>query len=194
MAAIIAGPGGCATVPPEDLSDICAIFKEQRGWYKSARAVQDHWGVPIHVQMAIIYQESHFEPKARPPRYRLLGILPTFRPSSAFGYAQVKDDTWGWYIEQTGNRGADRDDFADAVDFIGWYGDLSQRRLKISKWDAYNQYLAYHEGQGGFAKKTYRKKEWLLDAARAVEANAKRYRAQLPTCEDDLNRSWFWPF
>jgi len=194
VAVIIVGTGGCATVPPDNLGDVCAIFKEQRGWYKSAREAQDRWGVPIHVQMAIIYQESHFEPKARPPRYRFLGILPTFRPSSAFGYAQVKDDTWDWYVEQTGNGGADRDDFADAVDFIGWYGNLSQRRLKISRRDAYNQYLAYHEGQGGFANKTYRKKDWLIDAAHAVEANAKRYRAQLPACEDDLNRSWFWPF
>ena len=44
--------------------------------------------------------------------------------------------------------GADRDDFNDAIDFIGWYNDQSSRRSKISKSDAYNLYLAYHEGQG----------------------------------------------
>lgn len=64
----------------------------------------------------------------------------------------------GWYIDKTGNRGADRNDFDDATDFIGWYANYTYKTLGVSKWDAYKQYLAYHEGHGGFKRKTYLKK------------------------------------
>ena len=122
-----------------------------------------------------------------------LWIIPIGRKSSAYGYAQVKDETWDWYIKSTHNWGADRDDFDDAVDFIGWYGKMSYDTLKISKWDAKNQYLAYHEGHGGFKRKTYNSKPWLVEVAYKVEKNAKKYGAQLKTCEDELNSGWwFW--
>jgi hypothetical protein len=133
--------------------------------------------------------------KAKPPRQKLLWFIPWFRPSSAYGYAQALDETWEWYIKKTGNWGADRYDFGDVSDFIGWYGDISYQKLGISKWDAYNQYLAYHEGHGGFKRKTYLKKPWLIKVARKVEANADRYSKQLSGCRSELDKGWsFWPF
>ncbi len=186
---------GCSTSPPKDIGDACEIFEEKDGWYDSAKDSYEKWGVPVHVQLAIIRQESSFRHDAKPPRRKLLGMIPWTRPSSAYGYGQIKDSTWDWYRDKTGNRWADRDDFDDAVDFVGWYGNTSHRMLGISKWDAYNQYLAYHEGQGGFKRKTYRKKKWLMKTARRVEGNAKRYSTQLARCEDDLERGWdLWPF
>lgn len=184
---------GCAALPPRDLTNVCSIFGERGAWYDEAKRVRDHWGMPIHVQMAIIHQESRFLDDAKPPRVRFLG-LPLWRKSSAYGFAQVTDGTWDWYREATGNRWADRDDFDDAVDFIGWYGDLSHRKLGISKWDAYDQYLAYHEGHGGYARKSYVGKDWLIDAARRVAANAKRYNRQLTVCQEELDEPWYWPF
>lgn len=183
----------CASVPPRQLDNVCAIFEEKDDWYEEARRVRDTWGMPIHVQMAIIHQESRFMDSAKPPRHRFLGI-PLWRKSSAYGFAQVTDGTWDWYREETGNRWADRDDFDDAVDFIGWYGDRTHRELGISKWDAYHQYLAYHEGHGGYARKSYIGKDWLIEAARKVEANARRYNRQLAVCEEELQKPWFWPF
>jgi hypothetical protein len=123
--------------------------------------------------MAIIHQESKFRRDARPPKKRVLGFIPWGRASSAYGYAQAKDDTWDWYISKTGNRGADRDDFEDAVDFVGWYCSMTHRTNGVSKWDAYNQYLAYHEGHGGYRRRTYNKKAWLLGVARKVEAHVR---------------------
>jgi hypothetical protein len=35
---------------------------------KPVKASEKKYGVPMHVQLAIIYQESHFESDARPPR------------------------------------------------------------------------------------------------------------------------------
>lgn len=103
--------------------------------------------------------------------------------------------TWKWYKQKTGNWRAHRDNFADVVDFIGWYGSMSHQTLGISKWDARNQYLAYHEGHGGYKRKTYKRKRWLMTVAHKVERNAARYRAQLARCEKRLNdREWFSRF
>lgn len=185
----------CATRPPEDITDSCAIFDDKGGWYDSARDSQEKWGVPIYVQLAIIYQESRFVDDAKPPRGTILWVIPWKRPSSAYGYGQVKDSTWDWYVEKTGNRGADRDDFDDVADFIGWYGDMSHHMLGIRRDDAYSQYLAYHEGHGGFRRKTYNNKPWLKKVARKVERQAGQYKIQLAQCEDELNSRWdLWPF
>jgi len=186
LAAVLAG---CATAPPKNPSNLCSIFFEKEDWYASARNAQRRWGVPVPVQMAIINQESSFAEDARPPRYRLLGVLPLWRLSSAYGYGQVKDETWEWYRTKTGNGGADRDEFDDVADFIGWYAHQSHTRLGIAKHDAYSQYLAYHEGQGGFQRKTYLSKPWLLRVAQRVAATAARYRRQLSACQASLERS-----
>lgn len=185
FAAVLAS---CATAPPKNPSDVCSIFFEKEDWYASARKAQRRWGIPVPIQMAIINQESSFIEDARPPRYRLLGILPLWRRSSAYGYGQVKDETWDWYRTKTGNRSADRDEFEDVVDFIGWYAHQSYKSLGISKSDAYNQYLAYHEGHGGFRRKSYLSKPWLMRVARRVETTAARYRRQLLTCQPSLER------
>ena len=184
---------GCASRPPATTDNICGIFEDKPRWYKAARKSAERWGTPIHVQMAIIRQESNFDADAKPPRGKALGFIPWKRKSSAYGYAQAKDGTWDWYRKKTGNRWADRDNFKDAIDFVGWYTDESRRRLGISKWDPYSQYLAYHEGHGGFERQTYSSKGWLLGVARKVDYTAKEWGAQLRRCEDDLD-SGFWIF
>lgn len=185
--------GACATAPPSNIEDLCAIFEEKPGWYKDAKKSEKRWGTPIHVQMAIIRQESSFKFDARPPRRILLGFIPWTRPSDAYGYAQVLDSTWAWYEDETGRWYADRDDFGDAIDFVGWYTNTTQKSLGVSKWDPYNQYLAYHEGQGGWEKGSYRGKSWLMQTARDVEYRAKEWGAQLRGCRDDLEDGW-WIF
>lgn len=186
--------GGCSTSPPRNPHNGCRIFEEKSDWYEAARDSFEKWGVPIPVQLAIIYQESRFDDDAKPPRTKLLWVIPWTRKSSAYGYGQVLDATWDHYRRATGNGWADRDDFDDVADFIGWYGATASRKLGIAKEDAYHQYLAYHEGFAGYQKGTYRHKAWLQKVARKVEKRANLYRAQLAGCEDDLNRGWsFWP-
>ena len=183
----------CATTPPSNIENLCTIFEEKRGWYKDAKRSEKRWGTPVHVQMAIIRQESSFEFDARPPRRKLLGFIPWTRPSDAYGYAQVLDSTWRWYLDETGQRFGRRDDFTHAIDFVGWYTDTTQKKLGISKWDPYNQYLAYHEGHGGWKDKSYGSKGWLMQTARKVEHRAKEWGAQLKRCEADLDDGW-WIF
>ena len=144
-------------------------------------ATRAKWGVPVPVQMATIWRESKFQPRARTPRTWFL-FIPTGRRSSAYGYAQAIDGTWDWYKSETGRRFASRSDFADASDFIGWYMDRSRRQNGIALGDAYNQYLAYHEGHGGYSRGSYRSKNFLLRAASEVQSQAARYNRQLSTC------------
>jgi hypothetical protein len=194
-ALLLAAASGCASTPPDDVENACRIFEDKPDWYEATRDTEKKWGTPIQLQLAIIRQESSFKHDAKPPHARFLGIPLWWRQSSAYGYAQIKDSTWDWYRDKTGNRWADRGELEDAVDFIGWYTDLSKRTLGISKWDGYNQYLAYHEGHAGFKRRTYKKKPWLMKVARRVDRYSRTYGAQLKRCRGQLeeNRSW-WPF
>jgi hypothetical protein len=178
---------GCATTPPAEPANICAIFAEQDDWYPASLQAQRKWGMPVSVQMAIMKQESAFVADAQPPRRWFLGFIPLSRPSTAYGYSQALDGTWTRYQKSTGNTGAERDDFADAVDFMGWYAHQSQVELGIPPRDAYRQYLAYHEGQGGYERGTYRQKPWLMDVAHKVAADATRYQRQLRGCQPALD-------
>ena len=183
----------CTTSPPSNVNDICAIFEEKDDWYDDAADASEEWGSPIPVMMAIMYQESRFRAKAKPPRKKILGFIPGPRASSAYGYSQAKKSTWKEYKRSAGRYGADRDDFADAIDFVGWYNFKSHKRSGISRRDPYRLYLAYHEGHGGYNRSTYRKKKWLMDVARKVERKAGTYQQQLLGCEEDLKEGgWFF--
>ena len=103
------------------------------------------------------------------------------------------ESTGSAYQKDTGRRFADRDDFDDAIDFVGWYTHNTHRAVGISKWDPYNQYLAYHEGATGWKRGTYKRKGWLKDTARRVDYRAREWGAQLQRCEDDLDTGW-WIF
>jgi len=182
----------CASQPPGEPDNLCAIFAEKDKWYKQARKSYKRWGTPIPVLMAFTHQESGYQAKAKPPRKKLLGFIPWRRPASAFGFAQAIDETWSQYKKATGSWGADRDNFNDAMDFVGWYNDQSHRKNGIAKTDARNLYLAYHEGHGGFKKGSYRKKKWLTDVAAKVASRSSSSQTQLKGCEKKLQRNWFF--
>ena len=71
--------GGCATSPPKDPENLCAIYKENRDWYEAAVDTREKWGVPVHVPLAMMYQESSFKHNAAPPMEYFLGFIPIGR-------------------------------------------------------------------------------------------------------------------
>ncbi|KKK93398.1 hypothetical protein LCGC14_2693290, partial [marine sediment metagenome] len=77
-----------------------------------------------------------------------------------------------------------------AIDFMAWFVYKTHKVNGVSKWDAYAQYLNYHEGWGGYKRGTYKKKQWLMAVANKVKNRASRYGAQLKKCEADLDQSW----
>lgn len=169
--------------PPSTVVDACRMQTERPKWFDAMRRTEAKWGVPVSVQLATIARESSFRHDARPTRRIGSGIFSREVPrSSAYGYAQAIDGTWEGYLRDTGRRRADRSDFADSSDFIGWYMHSNSRVNGVSVRDTYNQYLAYHEGKAGFARGSYQKKAWLPPVARDVEAWATLYEQQLQSC------------
>lgn len=173
---------GCVTVPPKDVNNICHVFKQYPRWRTDALDVQRRWRVPVPVQMAIIHQESKFNATAQPPRTKLLWFIPWARPSTAYGYSQALRSTWDLYKQSNGRFWASRESFSDGVDFIGWYANQAYRRAHIPRDNAYELYLAYHEGVGGYQRKTYLQKKWLIQVAHKVSTRARIYEAQLSRC------------
>ncbi|MDG2420865.1 MAG: transglycosylase SLT domain-containing protein [Gammaproteobacteria bacterium] len=180
----------CITAQPRNITDVCAIFEENKNWYESASSSEDRWGIPIGVNMAVIYQESSFRARAKPERERILWVLPGPRASSAYGYAQALDSTWDDYKSMSGRTRASRSDFNDAIDFVGWYNANSVRINNIATTDARNLYLAYHEGNTGFQRRSFNNKGWLIEAANRVQANSERFNRQLGECVKELEKSW----
>ncbi len=195
IAVILMLLAACGGHKPKNIRDGCDIFLDKKSWYRAADKSYRKWGIPVSIQLAIIYQESRFVHNAKTPRRKLLWVIPWKRQSSAYGYGQVQKNTWKRYKRSRGRRGADRNNFKHVVDFIGWYGNISHRKLGIKKNDAYHLYLAYHEGHGGFARRSYRRKAWLKTIARKVQRRADTYQRQLDRCERKLRRKKFlWIF
>ncbi len=184
---------GCSSMPPAHPNNLCDIFDDKPSWYKDSKKAEKRWASSVPVMMSIMYQESQFKHNARTRRTRILWIFPGPRLSDAFGYPQAKNAVWNEYQSQGGSVLARRDNFGDAIDFIGWYNKQSQKRSNIALNDSYNLYLAYHEGHGGYNRATYRQKNWLQNTARKVENRSQQYQDQLRNCEERFKGRW-WPF
>ena len=177
---------GCSSIP-SNTSNSCSIFSERYLWYKHAKKTEQKWGTPVYLQLAIIKMESSFDRFAKPPRQKLFKVVPYKRPSSSFGYSQAVKGTWKQYKDETGNKYATRARFKDSVDFIGWYTSKTEKILKISKNDAFKQYIAYHEGWGNF--KNYKDNTKVINLAKRVEKQSNTYKQQLAKCKNSLSTS-----
>ena len=180
----------CSAKIPSNQDDICDILDENPKWEQDLLEAQKRWDAEPSTVMAIIRQESSFNPDAAPERNKLLGFIPWKRASSARGYAQAVEGTWDEYRTETNKGRARRNNFSDSVDFIGWY--LSKAKsVRIKSYEVDKLYIAYHEGYGGYKRKSYRDKEWLVDVAKKVKYNSVRYERQLKSCPLKEKKS-FW--
>jgi len=175
----------CSSIP-KNTADGCSIFSERYLWYNHAKKTERKWGTPIYIQLAIIKMESDFDWLAKPERKKIFKVIPYKRLSSSFGYSQAVKGTWKQYKQETNNPLATRIRFKDSVDFIGWYTNKTEKILKISKKDAFRQYIAYHEGWGNY--KNYKKKQKVILLAKKVQSQSNKYKSQLYKCSKSLNR------
>jgi hypothetical protein len=179
---LVGSCGGKDYRAPRNLDDACSIVDQRPKYLKAMERTEKDWGVPVPVQMAIIYQESKFIGNNRTPMRYALGVIPMGRQSSAYGYAQALDGTWDDYQRAEGKRSASRDDIRAATDFMGWYMTQTAAETGIPVNDARNQYLAYHEGRTGFRRGSHNNKAWLIRIADEVGARAVMYDTQLRLC------------
>ena len=172
---------GCIGIP-KNQEDACSIIKQKKSWRTALKKTERRWGISPGMQLAFIKTESNFKPTARTQRKYFLGLIPSGRISSAYGYSQALDGTWKEYKKSTGNRYHRRSNFAHSTNFIGWYADKTKRLLGISKNNVYLQYLAYHQGQAGFKTGAYKNKKALLKVANKTALNKKKFDRQLKKC------------
>lgn len=183
--ALLLAVSACAS-KPDRIDNVCAVFSQNAGWMsnwkREAGAASRKYGIPAHVLMATIRMESGFDGRARPPRRQILGFIPGKRASTAYGYSQALDGTWLQYQRETGRSAARRSNFADAVDFVGWYHDKSARTLGIARHDTYSLYLAYYSGHAGYARGSWRSNASIQSYARRTATMAGRYETQMRSC------------
>ncbi len=182
LTALLAGCGNRDYAAPRELDDACSIVRQHPDYLRAFKATERKWGVPVPVQMAIIYQESKFIGNARTPFQWKLGVIPVGRQSSAYGYSQALDGTWDEYMAREGGWRHRRDDIRHATNFMGWYMNDTKRELGIPLYDTRNQYLAYHEGRSGYRRGTFNQKGWLLGVAASLQERTIRYDSQLRAC------------
>lgn len=172
---------GCSSSPPSNPDDLCAIFQEKDSWYVAAHRVHERHKVPINVAMAILSVTlAGNDDEDRPMRWFL--FIPYGRGDLSFGHVQAPDEIWNEYVDSYGSMFTERENFADALDFVGWYMTRTKAVNGIALTDAYNQFLNYIEGWDGFAKGSYEDKEWLKNMAQDVAETADNYRDQLLKC------------
>ena len=70
---------------------------------------------------------------------------------------------------------------------LGGILSKSSSILKISKTDAFKQYVAYHEGWGNY--KHYKKNKKIINLAKRVEKQSDVYKNQLKECRTSLSRN-----
>jgi len=182
---------GCVASPPRDPNDLCAIFREKRGWYHAAMRAEDRWGIPSSIPMAMMRQESGFHPNLHTQRTYILWFIPWGYVTTAYGYPQAKTDIWHTY-ERATDQSASRENFADSLDFMDWYMTRTKNLDNVPIRDALHQYLAYHEGWSGFRHGSWRAKPWLTGVAARVSSQAALYGRQYGRCHTSLRDSGFW--
>ncbi|MCF3934772.1 transglycosylase SLT domain-containing protein [Acuticoccus sp. M5D2P5] len=177
---------GCGSTPPSSINDVCQVFSQRDGfftnWYGDARKVERRYGIPVHVLMATMRVESGFDGDARPPRRKVLGVVPWKRQSTAFGYSQALNGTWKQYREETGNGMARRTNFSDSIDFIGWYYSKTVTKYGVPPDDAFNLYLSYRYGWTGYSRGNWRYNDGARKSAARTANFADDYARQLSTC------------
>lgn len=182
---------GCMPYNVNKNHDVCYIFNKNYSWYRSVIHVEKKYHIKSSIIMAIVAQESNYQYNARPPRNYILGIIPWGYKSTAVGYAQVINGAWADYLKDNPGFFKSRTRFRDAVDFIGWYLDRGSKKLKISKNNAEDLYLVYHQGINGYKKHEEKKSPKLRLIAKQVAQRAKAYEQQFRACSSKL-LLWHW--
>ena len=192
MLAMLVVLSSCMSLkPPSNTANLCTVFEEKRAWYRHALNAEKKWQIPAPILMAVIYRESSFIHNARPPRKRVLCVIPWKRPSTAFGYAQALDETWSDYVKRTGNRNAKRSNFRDSINFVGWYLDGAAHQANLQRWDAKSLYLTYYAGVNGYMSGEWNKYPRLEFVAEEVAQMSSTYENQLRECTKGPGRHYY---
>ena len=69
--------GSCSFInfdAPRTMDNACSILQQRPSFDRAFQKTKRKWGAPVHVQMAILHQESKFIPNAKTPRKYFLSV------------------------------------------------------------------------------------------------------------------------
>ncbi|UTC24965.1 hypothetical protein MMH89_02230 [Candidatus Comchoanobacter bicostacola] len=161
-------------------NDICRVIHANPGWAEKLKQVQKRYGIEPNVVLSVISHESSFRSHARAQRSYFWGVIP-YRRESSFGYGQVKDETWQWYLSKNPGYFRSRTSFRDTSVFIGWYYQQYLKKAPESRVSAYDFYIAYRNGLGGYEDESVMD-EWMIGKCSSVQELSDRYRTMLLEC------------
>jgi hypothetical protein len=156
-------------------SDVCNLLARHEGWADSLKRAQETWRVTPGTMLAILDQESRFNPSARGAG------ASGENPVRNFGYAQANLTTWNWFLRDTGKASGSRTNFGLSADFIGWHFATMERRIGASRDNTTAHYLAYKMGEGGYKR----------GAPASARALANRIAVRAQTFDTQLNGCGF---
>ncbi len=154
-------------------SDVCGLLARNPGWRADLSAAQTTWRVTPGTVLAVLDQESRFNPSARGAGADGLN------PVRNFGYAQANLRTWNWFLRETGKASGSRTDFGLSADFVGWHFATMERRIGASRENITAHYLAYKMGEGGYKKGAPASARAI---ASRIAARARGFDSQLASC------------
>ena len=164
-------------------NDICHIIDRRPLWNSDLNDIEEEYNISKFIILSFINQESSFKSEAKPPFKKIFGFIPTWnRLSSSYGYSQAINATWDLYKKQNNKQDAQRNNFYDSAEFVAWYILKSNSINNISTNDTFNLYLSYHEGWSGFNNKSYSNNKKLLNIAKKVKEQEKKYKKDFDNC------------
>jgi hypothetical protein len=155
-------------------ADMCTRIASNPDWVGHLQAVETRWGVSPGTVMAILDQESRFNPRAMGP-----GATGP-QGQRNFGYAQANLRTWNWFLRDS-DWGGDRSrsDFEASAHFIGWHFAEHAPLIDAPVSDVYRHYLVYKQGLGGYRRGPSQAARTI---ARTIAARATSADRQLEGC------------
>jgi hypothetical protein len=161
------------TLAKAQTQDACALLARNASWVDDLKTAQTSWQISPGTVLAVLDQESRFNPSARGAGAQ------GPNPERNFGYAQANLRTWNWFLRETGKTSGSRTDFGLSADFVGWHFATMERRIGAPRSNIVAHYLAYKMGEGGYRRGAPASSRTL--AAR-LASRARGFDTQLSQC------------
>jgi hypothetical protein len=154
-------------------TDACALLARNDSWRDGLKAAQMTWKISPGTILAVLDQESRFNPSARGSG------AGGANPARNFGFAQANLRTWNWFLRDTGKASGQRTDFSMSADFVGWHFATMEPRINAPRTNMIAHYLAYKMGEGGYRRGAPASAR---SVAGRVAARARAFDGQLAGC------------
>lgn len=159
--------------------------------FRAHRAYSQQTHVMPWEVLAIMDQESSFNPYAMADRRPWLKRMVSKKKISAYGYAQATDATWKDFNQKAAKTVVSRSNYLDSVAFIYWLVQRNRRLQSSAQISTYQDYLNYYNGPGVSHKKKNQPMKGYSQAQQVV-VKSNAYKLAWKRCESGLQWRSDW--